>query len=176
MFVKITISINSDLKSLDRKSEYELCELIVLLDDFDTAAKVELLTESSGPTPSKRAKVERSASMGSRGALAAEKPPTTESNPFMANFITTTFKTTKSQGLLSHAIVAGVNRVGSGMLTESRFKFCHMLDNPYAHYFGFTEEEVKKFIKHIEAEILQKPIPDRLKEGMKRWYNGKFWF
>lgn len=81
---------------------------------------------------------------------------------FYARFFSTTFKDNK---IYSNAIIAGIMRTSSGVLTQASFETYSVLNNEFLQFFGFSKNEVNEFRKHIEVD-------DAVLKRATAWFNG----
>src|SRR6056297_3359200 len=75
----------------------------------------------------------------------------------------------KDNSFLFKGVLTGIYRVAKESIFSglNNLKVYTVLKKRYSQYFGFTQEEIDSLLDSLHFEE-----PDKLKEGLKSWYNG----
>ena len=75
----------------------------------------------------------------------------------------------KDNSYLFKGVLTGIYRVAKESIFSglNNLKVYTVLKKRYSQYFGFTQEEIDSLLDSLHFEE-----PDKLKEGLKSWYNG----
>jgi len=75
----------------------------------------------------------------------------------------------KDNSFLLKGVLTGIYRVAKESIFSglNNLKVYTVLKKRYSQYFGFTQEEIDSLLDSLHFEE-----PDKLKEGLKSWYNG----